>query len=360
MQVTLMPLRRNLPYDAYTSISIFNHNFADYPPQRHLIAKTTVESLVAHVSASNPRLRVPELLSRIAASKEPTYLAISKDAIMDGIAINGSTFGKRAATISDRQSKDIFEGALAYAHDRSPAFVAFRGFNAADYTTVARLQAPGEIDGLKNLHCYVYESLRRNSDAIDESSWNSAWFEKLFPRTQVASQPAQVVPDLGDANWLSLEDFAIALNESSDALGSQVTLDAWKKAVLSIEDGLAKRGPTYRPQSSTTPPLNPVVIPLLVTDDIQAAIESHSAEQIRQLALSAAAMAGPANIGGGLSTLDQQLRSVLGRSLDSTFTISRESDNTIFARFGATNQGGSRYAMLPEAHNVTLLVFRPA
>jgi hypothetical protein len=103
----------------------------------------------------------------------------------------------------------------------------------------------------------------------------------------------------------------------------------------------------------------PVIVPLLVTDDLEAAIQSKSVDQIRQLALALAASIHGVGVEGDLQKMDEQLRTVLGRDFNSTFTIARASDNTVRMRFGASLQAQSHYAMIPQAHNVTLLVLVP-
>ncbi|HVT87647.1 MAG TPA: hypothetical protein VHD56_02245 [Tepidisphaeraceae bacterium] len=101
------------------------------------------------------------------------------------------------------------------------------------------------------------------------------------------------------------------------------------------------------------------LIPLLVTDDIEATIESRSLEQMRQLVL--ALQAGYAGITGelGVNSVYDKLQVALGRDFNSTFTVARVSENTLRVRFGALQQPKSGYAMIPQTHNVSLLVLVP-
>lgn len=110
---------------------------------------------------------------------------------------------------------------------------------------------------------------------------------------------------------------------------------------------------------NTKPASAPRVVPLLVTDNLEAAIQSSSVDQIRQLALALAATVQGIGVEGDLQKTDEQLRTVLGRDFNSTFTVARASDNTVRLRFGASLQAQSHYAMIPQAHNVTLLVLVP-
>lgn len=100
----------------------------------------------------------------------------------------------------------------------------------------------------------------------------------------------------------------------------------------------------------------PKIVPLLVTDDIEAALRSGSAEQIRQIALGLSAAFHGVGVSGDIQNVDQQLRTVLGHDLNSTFTVARVSDNTIRARFGAQYSASSHYAVVPQTHTVTLLM----
>jgi len=100
-------------------------------------------------------------------------------------------------------------------------------------------------------------------------------------------------------------------------------------------------------------------VPLLVTDDLEAALRSRSVDELRQTALALAAAFG--NIGGlgNVEQTDEELRTVAGRDLNSTFTVARVNDNTVLCRFGALYQATAHYAMVPQTHNVTLLVLVP-
>jgi len=101
------------------------------------------------------------------------------------------------------------------------------------------------------------------------------------------------------------------------------------------------------------------VLPILVTDDIEAAIHNHSLDQVRQFAVTLSAAIHRIQAGADVQKMTDQLQSVLGRDLNSTFTVARLSDNTIRCRFGAQYQSNSKYAMIPQTHNVTLVLLIP-
>jgi len=101
------------------------------------------------------------------------------------------------------------------------------------------------------------------------------------------------------------------------------------------------------------------VLPLLVTDNLEATLHSRSVENIRQLALGLSAVIQGVGLGVDLQKVDEELRTVLGRDYNSTFSVGRVSDNTVQCRFGALNQATAQYAMIPQAHNVSLVVLVP-
>jgi hypothetical protein len=104
------------------------------------------------------------------------------------------------------------------------------------------------------------------------------------------------------------------------------------------------------------PPKNVRIVPLLVTDNLEATLHSRSVDQVRELALTLSAVVHGVGVGGDLQKFDEQLRTVLTRDLNSTFTVARMSDNTLRCRFGAVRQGATDFAMIPQTHNVSLLV----
>ena len=101
------------------------------------------------------------------------------------------------------------------------------------------------------------------------------------------------------------------------------------------------------------------ILPLLVTDDIEAALEARSYDRIRQLALALSAVFKGVGVKSNLESMNEQLQSVTGRDYNSAFTLARTSHNTLRVRFGAVNQAMARYSMIPQTHNVTLLLMVP-
>lgn len=101
------------------------------------------------------------------------------------------------------------------------------------------------------------------------------------------------------------------------------------------------------------------ILPLLVTDDVETALESHSLERVTQLALALQASIGPASAGTDIQNVHDKLQSSMARKYNSQFTVARASENTLRVRFGAAQQSAGKFAAIPQTHNVSLLVMLP-
>lgn len=103
----------------------------------------------------------------------------------------------------------------------------------------------------------------------------------------------------------------------------------------------------------------PSISPLFVTDNLEGSIHGHTTESIRQLMAMVVVLSN--NFAANASTRFRSdlLRSVLGRDLNSLLTVARINDNTIRVRLGAVQAPTGSYAMVPQTHNVTLLVMVP-
>lgn len=104
----------------------------------------------------------------------------------------------------------------------------------------------------------------------------------------------------------------------------------------------------------------PQVVPLLVTDNLEAGMNGRTLDTVRQLAGAVFAMSYLGGASGDLLRTNESLRSVFGQDLNSLLTVGRVSDNTVRVRLGAMQQAESEYAMIPRSHDVTLLLLVPA
>ncbi len=100
------------------------------------------------------------------------------------------------------------------------------------------------------------------------------------------------------------------------------------------------------------------IIPLLVTDEITAASEINSAQQLRALQLEIALAFKGIGASGDISGLNQKLHAILDNDFNSAYTVAQASENTLKVRFGSVPSGDG-YKLLPQTHDVTVLLLVP-
>lgn len=106
----------------------------------------------------------------------------------------------------------------------------------------------------------------------------------------------------------------------------------------------------------------PIVIPLLVTDNIENMLASRTEDKLRQYALGLSGLIGSVGAGASIKQNLENFASKRGNNLNSLLTVAKLSDNTIRVRLGAMNQTGPNtngYAMIPQTHNITVLLLMP-
>lgn len=103
----------------------------------------------------------------------------------------------------------------------------------------------------------------------------------------------------------------------------------------------------------------PHVVPILVTDDIERSLTSRAVETARQIGLALSFMF--QGVGGnvGANSVNQTLDSRLGQDINSRMTVTRQSDNTLYARIGASAQGTRDLALVGQTYDVSLLLLVP-
>jgi len=117
----------------------------------------------------------------------------------------------------------------------------------------------------------------------------------------------------------------------------------------------------------------PKVLPLVVTDNLEASVQSRSIDRVRGLTASMLEFEKYSLAGGQVSSfigevvkpmysamLAKAMRDeVFGRDLNSLLTVARLSENTLRIRLGAMQEATANYAMVPRNHNITLLLMLP-
>jgi hypothetical protein len=101
-----------------------------------------------------------------------------------------------------------------------------------------------------------------------------------------------------------------------------------------------------------------VVVPLLVTDDIEKGQATNATNIARQLALNIAGVVDNVGLGANLSNLSDNFQSLLADTFNSRFMVSRGADNVLEVRIGAATSPVTKvgYSMLAQTHNLSFLL----
>lgn len=103
----------------------------------------------------------------------------------------------------------------------------------------------------------------------------------------------------------------------------------------------------------------PIIVPLLVTDAAEVSLQSRAAEIIRRLSGGLRGQVYNIGASGNLSALRDEIAAALGNDMNALSTVAQLSPNVARVRLGGAYQASSKYAMLPRANTVTLLVLVP-
>lgn len=114
-----------------------------------------------------------------------------------------------------------------------------------------------------------------------------------------------------------------------------------------IHDGECKKGTT------------PLVVPVLVTDDIEKAIKQNALETSRQIGFAVGGLVSGVAANMGVNKLNQSIRDSLGQDINSRFTVSRLIDNTIYVRIGAANQASYGKSLMGQTYDLALILLVP-
>jgi hypothetical protein len=79
----------------------------------------------------------------------------------------------------------------------------------------------------------------------------------------------------------------------------------------------------------------------------------------KQLGLAISALSPAIAVGGGVNSLQSNLSAVLGEEVNSRLTVTRQSDNTIYARIGAAEEPTAGLALIGQTYDVSALLLVP-
>ena len=106
-------------------------------------------------------------------------------------------------------------------------------------------------------------------------------------------------------------------------------------------------------------PKAPFVIPLMVTDNLEATLGYRSSFESTRLAFSLLAALKGVGVQADFEDYEATLKAMLGRDLNSLLTVGRVSDNTIRVRLGAIQSTNGHSSLVPRNHFITVLLLVP-
>ena len=102
-----------------------------------------------------------------------------------------------------------------------------------------------------------------------------------------------------------------------------------------------------------------LVLPLLVTDNLERTSTQRTLDVVRQFASALRLLQGSFLGNLTFSSFSEKLENVLGSDHNSVLSLGRITDNTIQVRLGARRQATAGYATVPQSHNITAVVMVP-
>ncbi len=158
-----------------------------------------------------------------------------------------------------------------------------------------------------------------------------------------------------------MDAYVIRLQVSLMPYARNEPYDVYTQLSFLWADGEGKGSGTEPPvtalaQTTAEPPKTPIVVPLIVTDNLEATLHSVSVERVRQYALALAATINNVGAAANIAKSIDKLNRTLGRDFNSLYSIARVTDNTVRVRLGALQQAETAYATVPRTHNVSLVI----
>lgn len=201
------------------------------------------------------------------------------------------------------------------------------------------------------------------------------------PAHQVSTIPEKAVPtekiaatDLGRDSLLlhrNAQTLYQAIQLINNRIESAPIRENYEAYVVTIQVSLipyARMSPydayltlsIFESDTKTNPiPKTPVIVPLIVTDNLEAAGLSDSSNKLRQFGFGLAGLLGNVSILPNFDKLSQDLERSLSEQYNSLITVGRLAPETFQARLGAISQGKDHFAMVPRTHDLSMLVLIP-
>jgi len=103
----------------------------------------------------------------------------------------------------------------------------------------------------------------------------------------------------------------------------------------------------------------PIVVPLLVADDLGVALKSQAAESAQQLGMALNVMIHGVGANAALNRVAAAMKAVTEQDLTSALTISREADDTLYAVIQPNNLAAGDPSLITKTYDVAVLVLVP-
>jgi phage head maturation protease len=103
----------------------------------------------------------------------------------------------------------------------------------------------------------------------------------------------------------------------------------------------------------------PVVVPLLVTDDLEGMLRSQQLQNLRQVALGLSLLKNNIGARADARALQDSISRSFGRDFNALITVASVSQNTFRVRLGAMQDGDGGASMVPRTYNMSLLLLVP-
>ena len=103
----------------------------------------------------------------------------------------------------------------------------------------------------------------------------------------------------------------------------------------------------------------PVVVPLLVADDLEVALKSRAAEAAEQIGLALNFMLHGVGVNTAANNVRQALTAISSQQLSSGLTVSRDNDNTLYVHIAPNNQASGDPTLTGQTYDAAVLLLIP-
>jgi hypothetical protein len=117
--------------------------------------------------------------------------------------------------------------------------------------------------------------------------------------------------------------------------------------------------PSTAENGQSTTGQNLRVVPIMVSDNLEGAMESASTAALREMSFALLGMLNGVGLSGDAGRALERIEGLVGRQINSLLSVGQVSDNTLRIRFGAMNQPRNGLGLVPRNQTVTVLVVVP-